>query len=144
MGYRSDVLLAIAGPQKELLAFLTAVALDAATSKVFEDFKDEIKWGEHGPNKVFTIQGQWKHYPNYPEVQRFNALWTAAQDYEKELYGCLLEVGEDNDILKEESFGNGFELASISHEIETEINYTGASLAIPTKESESESTGSAA
>lgn len=132
MGYRSDVLYGIAGPEDQMKAFLVKMRL--ADPKFTEAIKEMslVEWGT-GELLLYYKEDSVKWYDSYEEVQWHTELWNEAElayrDGDSEafanLYGSFVRVGEDDKDLEMHNFGDGntWEIAQPARSIDSEIDF---------------------
>lgn len=102
MGYRSDVALGIAFPNKAALTAFASAQLVTGTKEMQEAIKQfgvthmSGGYGEHVVLWVSIDDVKW--YPEYPRVAAFNQIMQNAKDLE---YPTIeIEIGEDIDDIK--------------------------------------------
>lgn len=123
MGYRSDVVQAIAFPNKvKLLSFLTECRLDGVIDKeelehyevrVYQEYVYRDKGKE--PRFVYVLHAEFegvKWYEHFSDVQQHEAMLQLAND--KDYPTCYIRIGEESDDVVEnihEGYADGFEFS---------------------------------
>ncbi len=130
MGYRSEVLLAIAGPKKMMYAEFGALKLTG--SKQTLECLEEMRLCKNGDNEfvLYLYGDSWKWYLDYEDVTEFMRIFhhfaqlsdeASADGREESFYGAFLRVGEDDNDIETRIFGldygDPWELGSISRSI---------------------------
>jgi len=124
MGYRSDVAYTIRAKhdshQKAVQTFFTFLA-EAKSKDEYKLALNEVAIDEKNLTINFSCENM-KWYPSFVHVQSHMALWNLAQEYgeleDPPLHGRFIEVGEELDDTKIESFGNvGYDWVYVERKI---------------------------
>jgi hypothetical protein len=114
MGYRSDVKMVIIGDKEPMRAELASLVMtDPGVAERIQDKAGGLRIFEDGKNLVLTLRGEdWKWYPNYPDVQAYERIWSHFESLEKgagpqdPVYtGSFARLGEEDNDIEISAFG---------------------------------------
>jgi hypothetical protein len=111
MGYRSDVAIAIYGPEKVMVPFLAAQRMTTASPLVLEkDYIEQREYTKDGEPWILltTYQESVKWYPSYPCVAAWSALLGEISDNCEQtgLTYEFIRIGEENDDIESDYSGD--------------------------------------
>lgn len=111
MGYRSYGRMVLTGEKDRVLAIIADLKL-RGNKHMHEALDEMVLWEDNGEAYLALEFNDWKWYPDYPDIQAFEAIWDAFREaYEDgedkpKLDGAFIRVGEDDDDVERRYFGD--------------------------------------
>lgn len=133
MGYQSKVLMIITGTKDDVLDAWVKFRLKHPWVSTYNGMDPLLK------NMSITVNTEgthawavfkaddWKWYSGYEDVDRVEDFWGWAEECsvssESILQGCFIRIGENEDDIESRHFNDGYELAYVSCNIESDYSF---------------------